>query len=70
MSRRKVRYPTVTAPWREEFRALFAPLDAIIPEGQAPATVRIYHGKAHFTIVAKVPAERGGVITLKTRAPR
>lgn len=59
MSRRKVKYPTVLAPWRAEFEDLFWPLLVRMGDIRPPERVRVYHGRAHYTFKA-VFTEAGG----------
>ncbi|MGZ8362458.1 MAG: hypothetical protein ACXW3D_01245 [Caulobacteraceae bacterium] len=70
MSRRKVKWPTVWVQWKPEMLEFFSPLSVLVKDARPPERVRVYHGRAHFTVVAQFIREDGGQVRCTARVGR
>jgi hypothetical protein len=66
--RRKQKWPTAWVPWQDSFHELFFP--SLTRGWTAPHRVRVFHGRAHMTVVARFTDAGGMAWNCKAKIPR
>ncbi len=68
MSRRKSKWLTAWLPWQDSMHELFFP--SLTKDWAPPERIRIFHGRLHYTIVARFRMPDGHVATCTARCAR
>ncbi len=66
--RRKQKWPTAWVPWRDDMHELFFP--SLTRGWTTPERVRVFHGRAHMTVVARFADSSGMTWNCKAKIPR